>query len=188
MRRSAGTKHTASVAADVFICYAKSRVHTYRYIIEQRCAVTNRLVSSTTFLSYFPWGVSERIVYDVVTLQTWRKFQFDEYVAGGFLILYTCSRHNFFVRSILDNTVKRKQGLRPMSIREKFTSPPPRAPRSPRFMVAHSEFKERRLKGGECLWKLIPRQMPLKAARFIYSVPFCRELYAQNFSVASPLF
>lgn len=174
------------VAADIFICYAKSRVRTNRYAEEQKYIVMNRFVSSTTFLSYFPRGVSERIVYDVVTLHTWRKS--DEYVAGGFLILYTCSRHNFYVRSIPDNMVKRKQGSRPTSILEKFTSVPSRAPRPQRFMVAYSEFKERQLKGGECLWKLIPRQMPLKAARFIYCTPFYRELYAQNFSAPSQLF
>ena len=114
------------------------------------------------------------------------KVLFDEYIAGGFLILYTCSHYNFYVQSILDNTVKRKQGCQPMSIREKLH---PRLAYCPqRFMVAHSEFKERQLKGGECLWKLIPRQMPLKAARFIYCVPFYRELYAKNFSAPLQLF
>lgn len=44
------------------------------------------------------------------------------------------------------------------------------------------EFKERPLKGGESLWKLNPRQMPLKAARFIYYVPFAVNFALKLFS------
>lgn len=99
-----------SVRRSVAIFNVKSRARTGN----ERKWRNESLRDSTTFVLYFPArSIGANLGENVILLHTWRKFSSGSHAAGGLLILYihlqSLSPYNFSVRSILDNTAKRKQ-------------------------------------------------------------------------------